>query len=112
MRLRTKRRKPLLSIEDLGATADLPAAGIWDPGSWSRKPDEQLLNQELHDKLQAAIEELPEKYRLVLLLRDVEGLDNQQTAESLGLTVATVKARLHRARLAVRSALDRYFAGK
>ena len=76
---------------------------------WTRQPDEKLLSRELARHLEEAIERLPEKYRLVLLLRDVEGLDNEQVAETLGLTLPTVKARLHRSRLLIRDELDHYF---
>jgi len=112
MRLRTRRRKPLLSLEDL------PEAGpggrgrdkaIWPSSDWSRQPEDKLLTRELAEHLNEAVARLPEKYRLVLVLREVEGLNNEQVAETLGLTVPTVKARLHRSRLFVRDALDRYF---
>jgi len=53
--------------------------------------------------LSTAIDELPADYRAVVLLRDVEGLSTQDTAEALGLTVVNVKTRLHRARLFLRS---------
>ncbi len=111
MRLRTKRRKPLLSIEDMPASEN-GQSGLWPVGAWARQPDEKLLNQELMGRLDEAISRLPEKYRLVLLLRDVEGLDNDEVAETLGLTVPTVKARLHRSRMFVRDEIDRYFRQK
>jgi len=56
--------------------------------------------------LSTAIDELPADYRAVVLLRDVEGLSQQETAEALGLTVVSVKSRLHRARLFLRKRLD------
>lgn len=113
MRLRTKRRKPLLSIDDVVASgADTRPKAVWPAGEWSRQPEEKLLSRELAHQLEDAIERLPEKYRLVLLLRDVEGLNNEEVAETLGLTLPTVKARLHRSRLFVRDELDRYFGGK
>lgn len=111
MRLRTKRRKPLLSIEDQ-APLSAPAQGIWPGGSWSRTPDNQVFDQELRAHIEAAIEELPKKHRIVLILRDVEGFSNAEVAEMLGLTVPTVKARLHRSRLFVRERLEKYFEEK
>lgn len=108
MRLRSKRRKPLLSIEDL-EPPQKPRGSIWPAGIWSRKPDEALLDQELRQQIERAINQLPEKYGIVLLLRDVEGLSNTEVAEMVGLTVPTVKARLHRARLVVRGEIERYF---
>ncbi len=75
---------------------------------WSHLPEDDLLRSELGGSLRRAIAELPEMYRSVLLLRDVEGLRTDETAEVLEVSADTVKQRLHRARLAVRSQLDEY----
>lgn len=113
MRLRTKRRKPLLSIEDVpaGQRSSL-GESLEAPGSWARDPADTLLNRELGGHVFEAVDALPEKYRLVLLLRDVEGLSNEEVAETLGLTVPTVKSRLHRSRLYVRDKVDEYLKKK
>lgn len=68
-------------------------------------PDEHLRRRELVAALNQAIAALPNHFREVFLLRDVEGLSTEDTAKVLGLRVATVKTRLHRARLAIRNAL-------
>ena len=60
--------------------------------------------------LSAAIEELPDDYRAVVVLRDVEGLPHREIAETLGLTVVNVKMRVHRARLFLRKRLEGYFS--
>ncbi len=73
---------------------------------WSDLPDDQAINAQLHKMLRRSIEELPEIYRSVILLRDMEELSTQETAEVLEITEDTVKTRLHRARLAVRKSLD------
>lgn len=78
---------------------------------WSRLPDEQVLRSELGDVLRRAIAELPETYRSVILLRDVEELTTEETAQILDLSTDNVKTRLHRARLAVRQKLDEYLRG-
>ncbi len=57
------------------------------------------------------IDDLPEPYRVVLLLRDIEELNTQETAERLGISEAAVKVRLHRARLALRTLLDPFVRG-
>lgn len=114
MRLRSQRRKPLLSLEDraIGAGVDVDVP-FWSPSSnWARQPDDRLLSKELGAHIEAAMDKLPEKYRLVLLLRDVEGHSNEDVAHALGLTLPTVKSRLHRARLFVRHELELYFAKK
>lgn len=72
---------------------------------WSETPDTSLARDELRRALEDAITALPEAYRAVLLLRDVEGLSTEGTAQALDLTPQAVKTRLHRARLAVRDRL-------
>jgi RNA polymerase sigma-70 factor (ECF subfamily) len=73
---------------------------------WSRLPEDQVLQSELRKELATAIAGLPEIYRSVILLRDVEGLSTQEAAQILDLTEDVIKTRLHRARLAVRKKLD------
>ena len=75
---------------------------------WSVLPEEEAINTQLKKILRQAIEGLPEIYRAVILLRDMEELSTQETADVLEITEDTVKTRLHRARLAVRQYLDRY----
>jgi RNA polymerase sigma-70 factor (ECF subfamily) len=79
---------------------------------WSAVPEELAINSQLGAMLRKAIEELPEIYRAVILLRDVEELSTEETAGILDVTEDTVKTRLHRARLAVRQSLDRYLRGE
>ncbi len=75
---------------------------------WSMVPDNQLLQAQLKGILTKAIRELPEIYRSVLLLRDVEELSTEETAQILDVSLDVVKTRLHRARLAIRQKLDRH----
>ena len=77
--------------------------------NWASMPLDQLLNEELADMINQAILSLPEKYRLVILLRDLEGFSTAETAQILGLSAANVKVRLHRARLFLREKLKGYF---
>lgn len=79
----------------------------WVLADWSRTPEEELLTAETRAVLNRAIEALPDHYRAVLVLRDVEGLANEEVAEALDESVATVKSRLHRARMALREELTR-----
>ena len=76
---------------------------------WALMPLDKLLNDELLDKINAAIFTLPEKYRLVIVLRDIEGFSTAETAQILNLSDANVKVRLHRARLFLRDRLKGYF---
>jgi RNA polymerase sigma-70 factor, ECF subfamily len=75
---------------------------------WSALPDDQLLRRELQSVVRAAIEELPEIYRAVILLRDIEELTTEEAAQVLDVSQEVVKTRLHRARLAIRKKLDEY----
>ena len=76
---------------------------------WAIEPVDQLLNQELSEQIKAAVSKLPSDYRLVLVLRDMEGFSTEETAGILKITSANVKVRLHRARLFLRDALKEYY---
>jgi RNA polymerase sigma-70 factor (ECF subfamily) len=113
MRLRAQRRHPEVSTEELPIDyldnyGQLPAAGE----NWAKRPDDELQSDELRRRIQKAVDELPEIYRTVFLIRDVEGLSTEETAEVLEISIPTVKTRLHRARLALRDAITRYFDQK
>ena len=77
--------------------------------NWELMPLDKLLNDELLDKINQPIFSLPEKYRLVIVLRDIEGFSTAETAQILNLSAANVKVRLHRARLFLRDKLKGYF---
>ena len=79
---------------------------------WSQTPESALLSGETREFLHWAIAALPAKYRAVLVLRDIEGLSNEEAAHALGASVPAVKSRLHRARLAVRERLTAHLGPK
>ncbi|MBI4364520.1 MAG: sigma-70 family RNA polymerase sigma factor [Candidatus Latescibacteria bacterium] len=103
MRLR-KKQLPTVSIEDADEREAPVSIADWSPG-----PVDQLLNQELQQVMDEAIEALPAEFRQVFVLRDIEEISNAEVAEILDLSVAAVKSRLHRARLKVRNRLAAYF---
>ena len=76
---------------------------------WAARPEDALLSKESREKMMEALEKLPPEYRAVFILRDMEGFSNAETGETLGISVAAVKSRLHRARLALRGMLSDYF---
>lgn len=78
---------------------------------WSTLPDGKAMRSEMRELLERAIRDLPEMYRTVVLLRDMEELSTQETAQILDVTEDVVKTRLHRARLAIRERLDEYLRG-
>ena len=75
---------------------------------WSPTPEAELLTGETRRVLERALDALPDHYRAVLVLRDVEELSNETVAAALGESVASVKSRLHRARMALREQLTRH----
>jgi RNA polymerase sigma-70 factor, ECF subfamily len=79
---------------------------------WSGVPDDRVLQAEMKEVLGRAIGELPESYRSVILLRDLEELSTKEAAQILGLSIDLVKTRLHRARLALREKLDTHLRGR
>ena len=114
MRLRRKRRAPdALQEQPLEPTGPrFSAEGYLDPpphSDWSQRADEKMMSGQLGVAIDKAVRELPEDYRTVFLLKDVDGLSNEDIAHALELTVPAVKSRLHRARLALRDKLGEFF---
>jgi RNA polymerase sigma-70 factor (ECF subfamily) len=107
MRLRRRRPERMVSLdEDINTGEDTIPREVAD---WAPNP-EQLYNQsELREILQKTIQGLPPSFRTVFVLRDVEGLSTEETADALGLSVPAVKSRLLRARLQLRERLTKYF---
>lgn len=110
MKLRSKRRRPERSIEGLLPTFKEDGHPThWTP-HWRDAEGEAGERQELNRLVRKQIEELPENYRTVLLLRDVQQLSTEDVAEALGDTPNAVKVRLHRARQALKALLDPYMS--
>jgi len=107
MKLRRRRSDRTVSLdEDIETEEDTMPREVAD---WSPNP-EQLYNQgELKDILRKTIQGLPASFRTVFVLRDVEGLSTEETAEALDLSIPAVKSRLLRARLQLRDRLNKYF---
>lgn len=111
MKLRTRKRKPEQPIDSM-----LP--GFNEEGhfeerfqSWEEPVDKALEREENRELVRRQIDALPDSYRTVLVLRDIEGLDTEETANMLGLSVNATKIRLHRARQALRTMLAPHFGG-
>ena len=110
--LKKKRRSKYAPDRELSLDEFLPAdesAASTDLPRWASQPLEQVLDGELAGVIRQALLDLPEKYRLVVVLRDVEGFTTQESAEILNLTPTNIKVRLHRARLFLREALKSYY---
>jgi len=106
MKMRSRRRRPEVLVDDLMPT--FLADGHQTQPSRPWKPDGRagIETNELLALVRAAIDQLPDQLRDVLLLRDIESIDTQTSAELLGVTPSVVKNRLHRARMAVRAMLE------
>ena len=113
MRLRRRRRSPdgpteqpleeiLPRFDDAGRIDSTPYH------DWSKRADEQLSDREIRRAVEEAVQNLPEDYRIVFLLRDVEGFSSEEMAELLGISVAAAKSRLHRARVVLRERLSKF----
>ncbi len=109
IRKRSRREKSESEfLDDVYAVKEAAHAGAVLP-DWSSNPATRILDEEARRQMATAINELPEIYRAVFVLRDVEGLPAAAVAEVLDLSVPAVKSRLHRARLYLRNRLSGYF---
>jgi RNA polymerase sigma-70 factor, ECF subfamily len=113
MRLRSRQRRPEEPIEDLlpkfredGHQVDHPSV------EWSEPVDVLLQRREICDLVRRSIDRLPETYRTVLVLRDIEELSTEEAARLLGTSENALKIRLHRARQALRTLLDPHLRGR
>lgn len=111
MRLRKQSRKKEVSIEDLlpRYKDDGHRLEIGEP--WTERGEDVAMREELRQIVRQAIDRLPDNYRNVLMLRDIEQLDTAQAAKMLDISVNATKTRLHRARLALREMLDPHMQG-
>jgi RNA polymerase sigma-70 factor (ECF subfamily) len=110
MRLRKRRTGKMVSIDEDVETEE--GSVPRDLADWAPDPEQNYSQSELAEILRKTIQGLPQGFRIVFVLRDVEGLSTEETAETLGLSVPAVKSRLLRARLQLRERLSRYFRRK
>lgn len=103
--MRVRGQRPVASLEETG----FEASSVVD---WSADLDRLIELKELQEVLERGISRLPEDYRVVVILRDVEGLTAAEAAEVLGLSAAALKSRLHRARVLLRQYLSDYLRGQ
>jgi RNA polymerase sigma-70 factor, ECF subfamily len=106
MRLRKRRPNQLSLDEPIESEDDFIHQQIED---WGPSPEQRYAQTEMRDILRSVIDELTPDFRVVFLLRDVEGLSTEETAEAVGISEAAVKSRLLRARLKLRQKLNRHF---
>ncbi|MFY0610348.1 MAG: sigma-70 family RNA polymerase sigma factor [Hyphomicrobiaceae bacterium] len=112
MKLRSRRRANEQSIDDLLPEFDSNDCRLEAPWKIIEQPDALLERSETATIVRAMINQLPENYRLVLLLRDIEEMSTQEVAEALETTQTAVKLRLHRARAALKKLLEPIMRGE
>jgi len=109
MRLRSRRRKPEESIEELLPAFQLDGHHMEQFSDWSAPADVLIEREETRQTVRGCVDQLPEQYRSVLLLRDIEERSTQEVAALLDMTPTAVKVRLHRARQALSTLLRREY---
>jgi len=111
MKLRTRRRHPEEEIEKYLPLFQEDGHQIVPSVEWMESAETALQRKEMRQLVRTAIDRLPDTYRTVLLLRDIEEMNTEETAEILGISRTAAKLRLHRARQALRSQLDPQMRG-
>ena len=109
MKLRSRKKERSISIEELLPSFNGSGFQQEKIRDWSENTESLLFDTEVRETIQKAVNLLPDKEKIVFLLRDVEGLSTENVSEALELTVPAVKSRLHRARLFLRKKLANYF---
>src|SRR6476659_4933776 len=110
MKLRKRRPERMVSLDEEIKTEDDSVPR--EVADWSPNPEQQYTQGELRDILTRTIQGLPPSFRTVFVLRDVEGLSTEETADALELSIPAVKSRLLRARLQLRERLSKYFKNR
>jgi RNA polymerase sigma-70 factor (ECF subfamily) len=110
MKLRRRKTDKSVSLDETIDTGEDMV--VREIAAWGENPEQQLSREELGGILDSAIQSLEPIYRSVFVLRDIEELSTEETAEALGLSVPAVKSRLLRARLQLREKLTRFFKRK
>ena len=109
MRLRTIKKEPNVSVEELLPSFNGSGFQQEKIRDWSENAESLLFDNETREIIQKAVDLLPDKEKIVFILRDVEGLSTEKVSNILDLTIPAVKSRLHRARLFLRKKLANYF---
>lgn len=110
MKLRRRKTDKSVSLDEQIDTGEDTI--VREIAAWDEDPEQRYTREELHSILDRAIQSLDPPYRSVFVLRDIDELSTEETAEALGLSVPAVKSRLLRARLQLREKLTRFFKRK
>src|ERR1039458_8753532 len=110
MKLRRRKTDKSVSLDENIDTSEDTI--VREVAAWDEDPEQRFSREELGGILDTAVESLEPPYRSVFVLRDIEELSTEETADALGLSIPAVKSRLLRARLQLREKLTRYFQRK
>lgn len=110
--LRGRRRRAEVALEPLLPAFDEEGRHTRPVIDWLPRVEDPTAAGEVGPAIERALGRLPEEHRAVIVLRDIEELSNEEAAEALGLTVAALKSRLHRARLFLRQELADVFSAR
>ncbi len=110
MRLRHRKRHPEHAIDDLLPQFDDSGHRVDSGPPWTDDVLDRMESAQLRKVVREAIDRLPDNYRTVVVLRDIEGLSTEEAAQALGIRPEAAKMRLHRARQALRTLLEPHFA--
>jgi RNA polymerase sigma-70 factor, ECF subfamily len=110
MKLRRRKTDRSVSLDEQIDTGEDTV--VREIAAWGENPEEHFSREELGKVLDTAIQSLEPPYRSVFVLRDIEDMSTEETAEALGLSIPAVKSRLLRARLQLREKLTRFFKRK
>lgn len=109
MKLRNKKKDKFVALDDEYPAFNQAGFQTKKPFDWSDTAESLLFSNETKGIIEKAVNLLPEKEKVVFMLRDVEGLSTENVSEVLELSIPAVKSRLHRARLFLRKKLSNYF---
>lgn len=107
MKLRKRKQNQAVSFDDM--LPHLQNKAITNKNAYGARGDSLAINNEIREVLESAIQKLPEEYRAVFVLRDIDGLSNKEVGSILDLSIPAVKSRLHRSRLMLRKRLRRFY---
>ncbi len=111
MKIRGHGRSKKISFEEDLPRFDRNGKHVKPVMDWSESPEKEVSSKEVMDFIRRNLHDLPDSYKVVFMLRDVEGLSNKATSEVLDISLTAVKSRLHSARLFMREQLSEYFKG-
>ena len=111
MKLRKGKRNDYIPIEDYMPRFEKSGMHETPVNDWSGKVEDKVLRKEMGEIITENMDKLSEKYKTVIVLRDIQGFTTEEVANITGMTIPAVKSRLHRARLFLRERLSEYYKG-